>query len=841
MKITTLLSITLIGIIRVTAQSAGDYRSIASGNWNEPTKWQVYNGTSWVSTNVYPGQNSNAGGVTISIATQITITASVPNSVSSLIINTDFDRVQSSGRLVFGSVNAVSLNVAGNVLVYGSMIVADQSGAKSHSLTIQGGLVLGAWTSSVDTTCVDISWCPLIYNYFYPDIQTNSNDDKLAVVFNTTIPNSSISGVGGIVFQDVTFNGVGISIQAPIYINGSASFINGIVRSGNFCNPGCAYDASGGGCIPSNCGTVFFNRGSTVSGASVNSFVDGRVWKQGDEPFTFPIGSGAVYSPLTMSAPVGSGETFSARYVRAQDLSTWGVSDPGLYAVSDCEYWELNPGGTYLDYQNSNNAQTSYPLNVTVGWSPSSSCGSFYVTNVASMTLAHFNGTGWDTHGGSATGMTSSGTITRTGVNYFGPFTLGNMNANCVTVSGLNVANITTNSATLSWSALPGAVSYDVNYKAAYTNHWTTVTTAAPSTSVNVSDLSPVYTYDWKVRANCSSSSSAYRLGAQFTTQSPCSTPSGLSATNVTSSSATLNWSAVTTAVNYSVQYKPSTATTWTDAIIGTSSLSCNLTGLAPLTSYDWRVAALCIYDQASQTYYGSYAAQASFITTAFTACSDVYEPNNTSAQAKTISFGTTVSGGISSSTDIDWFKLTLPNAMTLQITLSNLPVDYDLYLYNKNFVLIGSSTNTGTSNDVVVYNSRTRNATLYIKIVGKNGVYSGSQCYSLLAQTAAGARFVNRAVAERGNEIAETSHDQLLYPNPASNVIYLHFTSAMEGIVDVQIMNNVGQLKKQYPVHVVNGNNEVRIPVIDIIPGMYILKLSTGESRIMRKFLIAR
>ena len=98
--------------------------------------------------------------------------------------------------------------------------------------------------------------------------------------------------------------------------------------------------------------------------------------------------------------------------------------------------------------------------------------------------------------------------------------------------------------------------------------------------------------------------------------------------------------------------------------------------------------------------------------------CNDVYEINNTSNQAKTISFGSTISAGISSVTDIDWFKVTTSNNSNtnLDVRLSNLPADYDLYVYNKNLQLVGSSVTTGTSNEVVIYNSNARKAIIILK-----------------------------------------------------------------------------------------------------------------------------
>ena len=60
----------LINIIY--SQNIGDFRSIASGDWNDSTKWQTYNGTNWVAATQYPGQTS--GNYSVSIEDGHTIT-----------------------------------------------------------------------------------------------------------------------------------------------------------------------------------------------------------------------------------------------------------------------------------------------------------------------------------------------------------------------------------------------------------------------------------------------------------------------------------------------------------------------------------------------------------------------------------------------------------------------------------------------------------------------------------------------------------------------------------------------------------------------------------------------
>jgi len=175
-----------------------------------------------------------------------------------------------------------------------------------------------------------------------------------------------------------------------------------------------------------------------------------------------------------------------------------------------------------------------------------------------------------------------------------------------------------------------------------------------------------------------------------------------------------------------------------------------------------------------------------------------------------------------------------------LEVTLSSLPADYDLYFYDKSLKLIGSSVNTGTANEVVVYNTNSRKATCFIKVIGKNGAYSTSQCYNLLVRVFSSGRTVSSA-SEPANEVNDVPIKQLLYPNPASEFVYLNFNSASEGLVNIQIVNSIGQLVKQYPGNTINGHNQFKIQVNDIRPGMYILKISKGDLNISRKFVIAR
>lgn len=88
-----------------------------------------------------------------------------------------------------------------------------------------------------------------------------------------------------------------------------------------------------------------------------------------------------------------------------------------------------------------------------------------------------------------------------------------------------------------------------------------------------------------------------------------CGVPAGLSASSITSSSATLNWSAAANANSYNVRYKQQSSTTWTNTTSATTSKS--ITGLAASTPYEFQVQTVCSSGSSA------YSTSATFTTTA--------------------------------------------------------------------------------------------------------------------------------------------------------------------------------------------------------------------------------
>lgn len=297
----------------------------------------------------------------------------------------------------------------------------------------------------------------------------------------------------------------------------------------------------------------------------------------------------------------------------------------------------------------------------------------------------------------------------------------------CGAPAGLTSSAITTTSATVSWSAVSGANSYDVDYKLNSSATWVNAATGATTLSVNLSALTSGSLYDWRVRANCTSGSSAYTQ-AQFTTTSTvtCNAPAGLSSSGITASAATVSWGAVSGATSYLVEYKTNASATWL-TFGNTTTTSVTISGLAASTLYDWRVRTTCAGGNSAFT-------QAQFTTAAAPGCGTAFEPNETQATAATINAGVANSAAITTTTDNDYFKIVTTATSNNTFSLVGPSgVDFDMTVFNSAGTQIGSGTSSTATETVNLTNQAA--GTYYVRVFGYNGANSAS-CYTLTVTT---------------------------------------------------------------------------------------------------------
>lgn len=167
----------------------------------------------------------------------------------------------------------------------------------------------------------------------------------------------------------------------------------------------------------------------------------------------------------------------------------------------------------------------------------------------------------------------------------------------CPAPVGLTTTNITANSATLNWQVVPGAPNYTVRRRPLGTTTWSYVNTT--TNSILIGNLTCGTTYEWQVRANCSTATNTntnpYSTTASFTTvacPTTCPAPVQLSATNITTTSAQLNW-ATTNMPQYRVRYRINvTGSTWTYVVTASTNVVINT--LSVNTQYVWQVQSIC-------------------------------------------------------------------------------------------------------------------------------------------------------------------------------------------------------------------------------------------------------
>ncbi len=293
-----------------------------------------------------------------------------------------------------------------------------------------------------------------------------------------------------------------------------------------------------------------------------------------------------------------------------------------------------------------------------------------------------------------------------------------------------------------------------------------------------------------------------------------CPVPINLTATNITTAAANLGWGAVSGAGGYYVRYRE-VGSDWIEipGIVSSSNLS--ITGLSPLTAYEFQVKTDC---------YSNYSYSGEFITQGG-GCIDNYEPNETMATAATIPVNTDIAALIGTNGDYDWFKFSTTNAgKNIKITLTDLPADYNVRLYKSDGTHIGSSLNPGTTSETIIYNYN-KAGTYYVWVYGVGGVYNPGSCYTLKAAVSSTA-----FKSDETEILSSTNSEELtVYPNPSNTSFNFLLKSDSTQAVKIQIYDLSGRLAQEY--------NSLSPDIIitvgeDLKPGIYVAVVTQGTNR---------
>ncbi len=317
-----------------------------------------------------------------------------------------------------------------------------------------------------------------------------------------------------------------------------------------------------------------------------------------------------------------------------------------------------------------------------------------------------------------------------------------------------------------------------------------------------------------------------------------CGVPASLSTSNITTSSATLNWGAVSGAVSYTLQYRAAGTATWTSSTSTTNSKV--ISGLTASTQFEYQVLTVCTSSSSA------FSASAYFTTlSAGGNCVDNYEPNNASGSAKLISVNTDIKGLISPSSDNDYFKfnntVATPN---IKITLTTLPANYNVKLIKSGTLATGS--NSGVTDETIIYNTSII-GTYKVKVYGVSGANNATSCYTLKVQLNSTpfriSNFDNNTATEEVSIITEQNQDEIIsaYPNPVKDILNIKFNSLEEGKVGIKVLDVLGRTVIESQRTVATGMNNFELSMSQLIDGIYFIGVTGDVKRAMRKIILEK
>ena len=271
------------------AQTAGDYRSVASGNWNAIATWETNNGTSWVPATITP--TSANGVITIrsphfvtNSANGLTLDQVVVDSGATVVVNSAITATLANGTGTDMIVNGTFIN-QGNLTWNGTMAVS-AGGTYVHNTTSSAANALGAATLDPASTWIYRGSSALVpptsfSSRTYGTLIYESTSGTWTVAANTgtgicTINSNLFIGVTG--SGTVTWELPAITVTSPFNISGNMSVGTNsrvvfasipITLNGNFTNNGTVI-------VNTNSGTFTFNgSAATVAGTNVTTTLGG--------------------------------------------------------------------------------------------------------------------------------------------------------------------------------------------------------------------------------------------------------------------------------------------------------------------------------------------------------------------------------------------------------------------------------------------------------------------------------------------------------------------------------------------------------------------------------------
>lgn len=372
------------------SQSIGDYRSVATGNWNAVNTWERYNGSTWLTPTASEGTPTNASGVitiqsghTVSVTANVTADQIFINSGGQVIVSSGITFTVANGAGTDLTVNGTLVN-SGAITFNANVTAAFESGSTYHHAINGGSIPIATW--NLNSTCLvtgiignlpsnlgqsfgNLIWnCPAqtvsstpttTFNIQGNLIIQNTNTGQFRMGNGINIILGNYTQSGGIVriaantARTLTISG-NLNISGGTLLMSSGSAVGTLNIAGNFTHIGgtITETASGSGSIVFNGGNIqFYTSGGTISN-TINFTIINSSKLQMFSPTTVVSGGGS----FTLSSGATLGITSTS------GIDTTGAT--GNIQVSGKR--TFNTGANYIYNGTSNQSTgTGFPTNLT--------------------------------------------------------------------------------------------------------------------------------------------------------------------------------------------------------------------------------------------------------------------------------------------------------------------------------------------------------------------------------------------------------------------------------------------------------------------------------------------
>ncbi|AZA52246.1 reprolysin-like metallopeptidase [Chryseobacterium sp. G0201] len=380
-----------------------------------------------------------------------------------------------------------------------------------------------------------------------------------------------------------------------------------------------------------------------------------------------------------------------------------------------------------------------------------------------------------------------------------------------------------------------------IDYTADNGTNWTVLSDSTPNDGTE-NFMFPVALNGQNIKLRISSIGNVFYAikQVQVVSASNCdgNAPAGTTVSNITTSSAAVNWNIVVGAT-YQIRYKKSTDTTWQQTTSTTNSVSLN--GLEEETKYDVQVAAVCSGVPGTFSTTVQFTTLSSIVYCALTSSdsNDEYISNVTLANLNNTSgAGTYTNYGTDPSKTVNLVKGSTNNTVSVTKTWTADLYDEAVRVwidFNRNGIFETSemvmdsapSQITPVSNTFTVPTTAILNKNLKMRVALRYNLVP-SACTSYTYGEVEDYNVVVTDVLGT-NDIANPKDDIQIYPNPVSDI--LNITKVSEKAT-YKIYSATGQL-------VQSGNiNDKKINVSSLIKGAYVIAIEDKNISKNNKFI---